>query len=179
METGQPILNGLEQRMTWSALLPLTLTWRDSWLEQKGETTPSIPCCLSCPSIIVASGWRGMQSNMTPQNGGKSSLRSLARWMFRRLWDGSGCCFSWATMPMRWLTIIWCCQPLTLWTKIDFYLFPIGGLVGSITAWSSLQWPWCTPRPCSIGWKKASCCHQVSLTNWWRACWNSDKPWNL
>ena len=39
--------------------------------------------------------------------------------------------------------------------------------------------PWHMPRLCSIGWKKPSCHHWVSLANWQRVCWSSGEPWNL
>ena len=66
----------------------------------------------------------------------------------------------------------------SLWTVIGSYLFPIWGLVGRITTWGSPRRPWHMPRPCSIGWKKSSCCHWVSLTKWGRVCWSSSEPWN-
>ena len=71
--------------------------------------TPRRPCNLSTPTGIVPSGSHGVQSNLTPQHGGKSSLTSLARMMSESLWEESGCHSSYprcAAAPKEWPTTI-------------------------------------------------------------------------
>ena len=179
---GEMMKNPVWKRMDWGACLPLTLTWRVSWPEQNGEMTPSRCHCLSPPTIIVLSGSSGAQSSLTPQHGGKSSLRSPARVMSKSLWGGSRHHSSypgWAAMRKRWPMTIQCHQFLTLWNGTNFYPFPIWSVMDRTANWNNPKRPWLMPRLSSIGWKMPSCQCKVSLTNWWRACWSSNEPWNL
>ena len=74
--------------------LPETLTWKVSWLEQKGKMTPSRPCHISPPTMTVLSGSGGKQSSATPQHDGGSSLWSPARVTSKSSWGWSRHCSS-------------------------------------------------------------------------------------